>query len=313
LHDRQLPGFLNDPSDAVHTRTAREVDRALHHLLFDRKVNVLGLNGGDGTLHLGLNRLVILQQQVYEQLGVNMTLPRLLFLNGGTLNVVSRATGTKGNPARTVRDFQRRYSNATLAQVQSASLRVLVTDVSTAEGHLERRYGFVFGSELVANALEMYGMFGEGYGGLLRFFSEVALGYTLNTRLWQEHGWKLDAPTSSISLDGSRTETYLAAVASTIDLSLVKGALTALKACSGQGYAVRVLTETNPGAVIRSIPKLLVGAKHKSIIDVAEAGELKVFGGYTLDGEVFLDRTPKGQSRLIRVGLAPFRVQGIAL
>jgi len=289
------------------------VDRALNHLLFERRVNVLGLNGGDGTLHLGLNRLVALQREVEGRLGMRMELPRLLFLNGGTLNVVSRATGTTGNPARTVRSFYRRYAGATLAHIQAAPLRVLEVEVMNGSERIEHRYGFVFGSELVANALEMYGLFGEGYGGLLRFFSEVALGYTLNTRLWQEHGWKLDAPITSLSLDGMITPTYLATVASTINLSLVKGALTALKVRSSTGYSVRIITETKAGSVIRSIPKLLVGASHSSIVDVPEAGELCVYGGYTLDGEVFLDRTPAGQHRMIRVTSAPFHIQGIAL
>ena len=313
LHDRRLPHVLQSPQDAVHTRTAAELDRALRHLLFTRKVNVLGLNGGDGTLHLGLNRLLVFVNELQRMYGRHVPLPPLLFLNGGTLNMVSRATGTKGNPAHTVRAFMKRYGGSQLNEINLKSLPVLTVSTISDDVLRSTRHGFIFGSEVVANALEMYGLFGEGYSGLMRFFTEVLMGYTLNTRLWQEHGWKLDAPMTPIKIDDGAPMTYLAAVASTIDLALAKGVLTALRTHGKGGFSARILTETDPGRVIRSIPRLLIGGGGATIRDVPLARSLQLRGGYTLDGEVFLDRTPKGLRREVEVSIAPFQLRGIVL
>ena len=308
LHDRLLPRFLPDPKLAIHTRTLADVDQALRTMLFERGVNVLGLNGGDGTLHLGVNRLLALAREVEDATGEVMPLPPLLFLNGGTLNIVSRATGTKGNPDTSVRRFVRHWVGKPLGSVPSVELAVLQVDSGE-----DRRYGFVFGTEIVANALEMYGMFGEGYTGLARFMAELTLGYTLHTRMWQEHGWKLDAPTTPLTVDGVTYPRYMAAVAATIDLAIMKGALTAFRVPeNGAGFFTKLMLESDPKKVILSIPGLMVDRPPDSVRDVPEADRLNAIGGYTLDGEIFLDRTPAGCRRPVTVRRAPFPIRAIA-
>lgn len=309
LNDRLLPRFLPDRGCAIDTRTRGDLDRALRVLLFDRGVNVLGLNGGDGTLHLGVNRLAALAAQVRAETGEDLPLPRLLFLNGGTLNIVSRACGTKGNPVRTVRHFTRHIGDRTLGEVPVRELKLLQVEEDVGV----RRYGFVFGTEIVANALEMYGMFGEGYTGLARFLVELVLGYGLSTRLWQEHGWKLDPPTAPCAVDAVHFPRYLAAVAATIDLSILKGLITAFRVPRGaDGFFVKLLTETDKARIILLIPRLLFAMRHPAVHDMPTAERLQTVGGYTLDGEVFLDRSPRGLRRKITVSQAPFQVSAVA-
>ncbi len=310
LYDRLLPDALPDPAASLTTHTLAEFDAALRVLLLERHVNVLGLNGGDGTLHLGVNRLLALQQAVLAETGEALPLPRLLFLNGGTLNVVSRATGTQGNPLRTVREFVRASAGRSLGVLDTRRVRLL----AVSAGDAPVRYGFIFGTEVVANALEMYTLFGEGYVGLGRMLSEVGLGYTVGTRLWREHGWKLDATRRPIAVDGEEHRRNLAAVACTIELSLVKGLITAIRPPGeGRGFAVRLLTETHPGRVIRSIPALMVGAPVPGVLDRTDAHELVSYGGYTLDGELFLDRSPEGMRRRVVVRAADVAVQAVRL
>ncbi len=316
LYDQLLPRALHSPSESVMTRTAAELDDALVHLLVRRGVNVIGLNGGDGTLHLGVNRLVALCRAASQRLGRSVPIPRLLFLNGGTLNIVSRSTGTSSNPVRTVVDFRRRFEGKRLADLSTREIR-LISVTEDVDGTTRRsQLGFVFGTEIVANAVEMYTLFGEGYSGLLQFLTEVFVGYTVGTRMWREHGWKLDATGRPVRVDDRVFDVNLGAVATTIDLAIAKGAFTAIAVpTDGQGFFAKVLLETHPGRIIRLIPSLMIGgvSTSPSVLDVPDARVLDALGSYTLDGELFIDRTPEGARRLTRVEASPIRIAAVRL
>jgi hypothetical protein len=310
MHDRLLPRFLADRQDAIDTRTLDDLDQALLTLIFERRCNVLGLNGGDGTLHSGVNRLLALSNKLMHQTGESLPLPHLLFLNGGTLNIVSRATGTKGNPARTVRTFAKLTTGRLLGQLQTRELGLLKVDADEQP----TRYGFIFGSEVVANALEMYALFGEGYTGLMRFMAELFAGYALNTRLWQEHGWKLDAPHSSVEVDKLVFARYTCAVAATIDLSILKGVITALRVPEGaSGFFAKVLLTLDKRQILRLIPRLMIGTATPGVRDIPAAQSLKLRGSYALDGECFIDRRPSASQSLMTVSRAPFNLRAVRL
>lgn len=315
LYDRLLPRMLDDRQSAITTRTGADLDAALAHLVLERRVNVLGLNGGDGTLHAGVNRLLWLAQSFERDTGEKLALPTLLFLNGGTLNIVSRATGTKGNPARTVRTFMNRFRGATVGALPTKTLRMLsVQEVGDDGAASPPQLGFIFGTEIIANALEMYGLFGEGYVGFARFLGEVAIGYGVGTQLWREHGWKLDPTGRPITVDGQDFPQNLGAVAATIDLGLMKGLLTAIRVpAGGTGFVAKVLVETHPGRTIAMIPKLMVGLPAAGVHDVNDAKSLVTYGGYTLDGELHLDRSPSGARRKVVVSVSPLRLRAVAL
>ncbi len=310
ITDRLLPRLMPDPSTVVNTHNIDALDEAIQFLLFERNVNVLGLNGGDGTLHAAINRLMALKKKTEEEFSLSLPLPKLLFLNGGTLNIVSRATGTKGNTLRTVKTFLKRTRGECFGQLKTQELRLIRV-------HKEKedvKYGFVFGTEVVANALEMYGLFGEGYTGLMRLLSEVTIGYQLHSRLWQEHGWKLDPPTTPISIDQVTFPQYCATVAATIDLSLIKGVLSAIEVQpNSTGIYTKCILETDPGRLIGMIPRLMTGRSHEKIQDFPEATHIQAFGGYTLDGECFLDRTSVDQPSPLLIDQAPTPIHAVRL
>ena len=310
LNDRLLPRFLENRDNGINTRTLDDLDQALLTLLFKRQCNVLGLNGGDGTLHSGVNRLLALSNKLLQETGEALPLPHLLFLNGGTLNIVSRATGTKGNPARTVRSFVKQTTGKLLGQLETREFGLLKVDSEQQS----TRYGFIFGSEVVANALEMYTLFGEGYTGLLRFMLELFAGYALNTRMWQEHGWKLDAPQSAVQVDQLAFTRYTCAVAATIDLSILKGVISALSVSEGSsGFFTKVLVAQDKGQILRLIPQLMTSIPTDAVKDFPEAQALKVHGSYTLDGECFIDRRPGASQGSVTVTRAPFNIHAVRL
>ena len=310
IFDRLLPRLVPEPRNVVNTHSIHDLSNALRYLLFEQGVNVLGLNGGDGTLHAAINELYRLRAHVEGTMGQPFPLPKLLFLNGGTLNIVSRATGTKGNALRTVKQFLRRSHGQTIDRLAVRKLPLLQVRVNDSDPH----FGFVFGSELVANALEMYGLFGEGYAGLTRLLSEVVVGYPLHSRLWQEHGWKLDPPKSTITVDQVTFPSYCSVVAATIDLTLIKGLVTAFRVPSEQpGFFSKLILETDTSNLIRLIPTLMTGGSSAMIRDFPNTEQLRMTGGYTLDGECFLDRSSMGAQQSVVVGRADTTLDAVRL
>lgn len=297
--ERELASEL----DGVMTVTRDQVDEAVGTLL-GRGINVLAINGGDGTIHGVINALV-------RQIGADVTrglrsFPRLLFLNGGTYNMASRAMGTKGSPVRTVRRFLARHPRSLLAQVPTRPLRLLEI---REEGHPEPLLGMVFGSEVVRNALALCEELGSGYGGLLRLLGEGSLGALLGNGFFQAHQWRLrpSDPADPVVLDGEKVAGVTAVVASTIDLKLVRGAIWSLAVPPGtEGFAARLIRSRNARELVRLLPHLLWQWPHPLIRDVSEGRRISLRGDYTLDGELY-----RCQGRL-SVSLSPHRLEVVA-
>ena len=112
----------------------------------DSGIDVLALNGGDGTNHVTLTKFI----EVYG----DEPLPKIALLRGGTMNTVSNAIGVKGTPARLLANLvEKYYTNQPFETTHRDLLRV--TDESGS------RYGFIFGNGVVANFLELYYGTGE--------------------------------------------------------------------------------------------------------------------------------------------------------
>jgi len=98
---------------------------------------VIGIHGGDGTLHRTLSALVA----AYE----TKPLPPVAILPGGTMNVVASSLGIRARP------------EAVLAELAEAERQR--TELATLHRrclHVGEDYGFIFGNGLLANFLEEY-------------------------------------------------------------------------------------------------------------------------------------------------------------
>jgi len=284
----QLARLVGDPGRVRETHDLASLRRALAHLLCVEGVNVLALAGGDGTVHFAVNALLALSDETEASTGTRPPLPRLLVLDGGTLNIVARTLAIYGPPPRTLGRFLRYFHDAPLRRVPARRLDMM----RVASPQLGVRHGFVFGSEVAFHAMGLYDRFGGGYGGLGRFLGAAAIGYLFDTELWRTESWKLDPPRTPVSLtceDGEREfATYSAVVASTVDLTLARGALrTIRRPALASGFFTRVVTETRKGALLRMIPGLMTEAKLAGVSDFPETRSLLLRGPYTLDGEIF--------------------------
>jgi len=285
-HERLL-AVLPEPTAARETPNLEALEPALEALLFEHAINVLVLNGGDGTIHQTLNAAIRVVDRAAARLGAHVPLPLFLFVNGGGMNMLARVFGSRGHPVRTLRKFLSRARGSRFGSLPKRGVPLLaVREGGDAVDTL--RYGYIFGSELVFSALTMYERFGQGYPGLVRFLYEVAAGYALRTEMWNRYGHLLDAPTTSLTIDGTSYPHYSAVVATTVPLQLVKGLVATVRTMASPGgmNTVAVLP-TDKGEVIRTIPQLMAGVPSPGIVYGRDVGRIEVCGAYTLDGERF--------------------------
>jgi hypothetical protein len=155
------------------------------------------------------------------------------------------------------------------------------------EAH-EERLGFIFGSELVHNALSLYERFGRGYRGLSRFFGALATGYLTRNETWERFGHLIEAPDSALEIDGLRREGYGALVATTVPMTLAQGLVRTLTEHPPRGRMnVIEVQARSPVSIIATIPFLLAGSRGPGFEYNTEARKICLNGPYTLDGELF--------------------------
>lgn len=278
-------------------------------VLLSQGVNVIGICGGDGTLHHTINALLQLQQAdpTSERAPA---LPSVLLLPGGTLNMLAQAMHVSGDPVSLASSFCQRWSGRPLASLSKRATPLL--HMGEGERH---RYGWIFGSEITARCLELYEKrFGGGYLGLLRFLRGTTTSFLLNGALWKMYKPLFEGPGLSIELD-QIPRRCRAVVASTIDIRLLRGLICGLHVENPQPgtMQVRLLEVQTPAEVFGRLHKLVLGQKGAGIEDVPKVQEIKLpLADYSMDGEIF---SPMGTSeemilrapkwRLSFVGQAP--------
>jgi diacylglycerol kinase family enzyme len=138
---RRLRELLGADGELVDASTPEDLARAVERFRAAR-IDVLGVNGGDGTVHLVMT--------AFARAFGEEPLPQLLLLRGGSMNTVARAHGIRGSPERILWDVvTRRRARLPLRIVDRDLLRV------EADGQ-PPTYGFLFGTGAVVAFLEAY-------------------------------------------------------------------------------------------------------------------------------------------------------------
>ncbi len=104
-------------------------------------IDILGLNGGDGTNHVTLSTFI----EVYG----DRPLPKVALLRGGTMNTVSSGVGIRGAPPKLLANLVEKYYTGQPFETTTRDILKVTDDTGT-------RYGFIFGNGIVANFLEIY-------------------------------------------------------------------------------------------------------------------------------------------------------------
>jgi diacylglycerol kinase family enzyme len=132
----RLAYLLGTKGSAEATKSLDDLHRAAEEFKA-AGIDVLGINGGDGTIHVTLTTFI----KVYG----DTPLPKIAILRGGTLNTVAAGLGITGTPHEILYHVIERYH-------EGEELRTVERPVM----QIGDKYGFIFGNGLIANFLEAY-------------------------------------------------------------------------------------------------------------------------------------------------------------
>lgn len=154
LKEKHLAGHLKTllagRGDLYQTGHRDELVDLAEHCL-KRNLPVLGINGGDGSIHAVLTAFV----SVYG----NRNLPRFLILRGGTMNTVARSLGLSGTPDSILRKWIDSQRTGKVHVLRQATLNV--------NGSI----GFITGTGVVSRFLDRY--YEGGRTGALKALSMI--------------------------------------------------------------------------------------------------------------------------------------------
>lgn len=138
---RRLRERLGGEGEVIDASTPDELARAVERF---RKagIDVLGVNGGDGTGHYVLT--------AFARAYGDAPLPKLLLLRGGAMNTVAHGHGIQGGPEAILREVLARRRRGEPLRTRDRDLLRVEADGEPA------RYGFIFGTGVVVTFLEAY-------------------------------------------------------------------------------------------------------------------------------------------------------------
>lgn len=105
----------------------------------ERQIDVLCINGGDGTIHQVMTAL-------YKVYGDHTPFPQIALLQGGTMNTIARNVGLRTGPEDMLGRVASRYHAG--APLSTTQRRLMVINDTKA--------GFIFANAGIANFLEEY-------------------------------------------------------------------------------------------------------------------------------------------------------------
>ena len=166
----------------------------------EEAIDILAVNGGDGTLHVVLTAFV-------EAYG-DEPLPPVAILRGGTMNTIAGGLGIRGRPADLL---------AALLAPSAPPIPFAERSILRIEGGEKPEYGFLFGNGLLSNFLAEYYTSADpspltAAWLLVRAIVSATYGGALMKRL--------SAPVQcTVEVDGVRwpAERYLAVTMGTVD------------------------------------------------------------------------------------------------
>jgi diacylglycerol kinase family enzyme len=138
---RRLRLRLGDEGEVVDAATPDALERAVERFRRDG-VDVLGVNGGDGTGHYVLT--------AFARAYGDAPLPPVLLLRGGAMNTVAHGHGLRGGPEGILSDFLLRRRHGFPLRTVSRDLLSVSADGAPA------RNGFIWGTGAIVTFLERY-------------------------------------------------------------------------------------------------------------------------------------------------------------
>lgn len=270
-------GYILGQHDAYELTNRVEDVAAVAQRFKESDIDILALNGGDGTNHVTLTRFI----EVYG----DHPLPKIALLRGGTMNTVSHSVGIKGTPSRLLANLVEKYYTG---QPFETTMR----DMLCVRDEHGKHYGFIFGNGLISNFLEIY--YGTGHPSPTTAAVLVAQGVS---QLLTGGGPIVDQLFKPFRADiefadGSTWPNinYQTITASTVD-QIGLGFRPFIR-CEERSGAFHVLGITaDPAAVVKLLPKVRLGLALDERDALSAVTERVTFSSdepitYTVDGDM---------------------------
>lgn len=187
---RELRAVLGGGGELVEPADLAALEQAIRRFR-DQGVEVIGVNGGDGTLHKVLSALVVVYAEGARDAALRaVKLPRIAILKGGTLNTMASNLGQRIGGAALLSQVQASLTGGTALDEVERTLIVV-------NG---RHAGFLFGTGVLFRFMRMYESGAppgpmKALGLVARVCGSTAIGGALAARVFA-----LDSAT--VSLDG---------------------------------------------------------------------------------------------------------------
>ncbi|MBX3203463.1 MAG: hypothetical protein KF764_00280 [Labilithrix sp.] len=274
---RRRPGV-----EVVETRSLDDLDAALGGLLREGEAApAVVFAGGDGSYMAGLSALA--------RASAGRTLPPIALAPGGTVSIVARNWGMRGDPVRYAARLLDAVASGAARSTRRPTLRVVPHAPVAARAR--ERVGFIFGAGLVARFFEVYAARGAGGNGVAAgIVARIFAGSFVGSRFARS---VLDPSACAIAVDGEpapfdRVSLLCASVVRDLGLGL---RLTRRAAEALDRFHV-VGTPLGPRALGPQLPLVLAARPLLGPRVDALATELAVrfpggTGAYVLDGDLF--------------------------
>lgn len=279
-------GFIVGDRGSCHATDTLEEVRELAEEFKKRDIEILGISGGDGTLHKTLTTFI----EVYGE----KPLPRVALLRGGTMNNMANQFDIKGTPEKIL-------SNLIVKYHESESFREIKINLIKVNG----MYGFLFGMGLINRFIDIYQNCEGGptpaRGAML--LARAVSSAVINGRFAQHLCERFDA---KITIDGKEQPfaNYMMIFSGTMK-TLGLGFKPLYRTMSEPGKFQTVAISATPRQIIATFPQAFLSRPSKSEHYVDEMGstitiELARPMPYTIDGDL-----PEHPAQKIEISRGP--------
>jgi diacylglycerol kinase (ATP) len=230
-------GFIvGDKGSCKQTQDIVDIPAIIHEFK-EKKIDILGISGGDGTNHCTLSTLI-------NEYGES-DLPKIAFLRGGTMNAIANALNIHGSPEQIL-------SNLILKYHEDQPFETTEVDLLNVNG----KYGFIFGNGLFSKFIELYYENKGGPLSALWLVVKVVVGSLCNSRLARELGERFDA---EVLIDGKSWgfKNFTFIDAGTMD-HFSFGVRPLYRAKSRPGYFQAMGCTADPRSVVFGFPRIFL-------------------------------------------------------
>jgi diacylglycerol kinase family enzyme len=182
MRAQRLGFIVGDKGSCHETKDLLDVERLAQEFK-ESGVEILGLSGGDGTIHKTLTTFI----KVYG----STPLPKIALLRGGTMNLLANTLNIYGTPEKLLSNLILKYHEGIPSE--EIGLNML---------HINDSYGFVFGMGIAGRFIEKYNELKNGDPTpwcALRLLLRLMASSIFHTKFCFEMNERFDA---KITIDG---------------------------------------------------------------------------------------------------------------